>query len=91
MDDLERFEIINRLHYRDTGHMAPDNYLRFNNWIALRLTSCALEAIYERDLILGSILAIADLTEELNMLNYTKAQVAELNSAMINISLILGK
>lgn len=97
----ERFEVINWLYYRDTGHMRPgkddptmtisreENASIFAAWCQEGLFERALKAIHEKDMIIEAVQKYASILE-LDMENYTTEQVFELNEAMGRIQLVVG-
>lgn len=77
MNENDRFEIVNRLYYRETGHLRPgkddpledtsskENIDRFKQFcLEGKLLDRALLAIHERDVILEDISEKMDYLEE---------------------------
>jgi hypothetical protein len=70
LTDTERFEVVADLYRRDTGFMrpgkdapqssnldpcSPENRDRFDRWLEVRLTTCALQRVVELDLLVKAL------------------------------------
>lgn len=72
MDENDRFEIINGLFYRDTGHLrpgkddpfsnssSPENVDRFKRWCRERLVERALISIHKHNKVIERVKSVTD-------------------------------